>query len=437
MIYQSTMKTKNIPFKSPLPSGQAADPGLERLRAVGWACLGALILMAGSVRTLNAANANPPDRLTFQGTLVNGAGQPLGAANTGAIHCSVIFRIYNDATATATSSRLWTERQVVAVEDGAFSVVLGEGGPYSSEPRPALSTLFTNADVSERYMEMTVQGIGPSGGDLTMLPRMHMVASPYAMLARNANRLAGQSATNYLRMDQGGIMSGSIQANNFMVEANAGYGLNGVDPGLAFDANDSLQFSRANNQASFVIGGNPVLTIGSGGAMTAPGGFVGGGMVPIGTIVIWASTNIPAGWALCDGSTVGTNQTPDLRGRFILGSGTGAGQTVRTIGQTGGEATHTVSLAEMPGHNHALSGTVDANERHSHGYNSGHGSQNGIKSGSWNWGEIGYQDMNNTTSWDGNHSHTVSFTAASNGQSTSSHAKMPVFYVLTYIMRVQ
>ena len=38
-----------------------------------------------------------------------------------------------------------------------------------------------------------------------------------------------------------------------------------------------------------------------------------------GIIVMWsgADTDVPAGWVLCDG----TNNTPDLRGRFILGSG--------------------------------------------------------------------------------------------------------------------
>lgn len=41
-------------------------------------------------------------------------------------------------------------------------------------------------------------------------------------------------------------------------------------------------------------------------------------IVPNGAILMWSGeeTNIPDGWALCDG----TNGTPDLRGRFIIGS---------------------------------------------------------------------------------------------------------------------
>jgi hypothetical protein len=45
-----------------------------------------------------------------------------------------------------------------------------------------------------------------------------------------------------------------------------------------------------------------------------------GAGVPDGTIVMWhgAISTIPSGWFLCDGS----NQTPDLRDRFVVGSGT-------------------------------------------------------------------------------------------------------------------
>lgn len=74
------------------------------------------------------------------------------------------------------------------------------------------------------------------------------------------------------------------------------------------------------------------------------GGGAGGG-VPVGTIVIWSGTtsNIPSGWALCDGQ----NGTPDLRDRFVLGGG-----GTNTVGSTGGEETHTLTVYEMPAHNH-------------------------------------------------------------------------------------
>lgn len=58
---------------------------------------------------------------------------------------------------------------------------------------------------------------------------------------------------------------------------------------------------------------------------------------PAGIIVMWSGAvgAVPAGWALCDGS----NGTPDLRGRFIVGAGGAYG-----VGATGGAAEHQHSI---------------------------------------------------------------------------------------------
>ena len=65
--------------------------------------------------------------------------------------------------------------------------------------------------------------------------------------------------------------------------------------------------------------------------------------VPPGVIVMWSGSiaNIPSGWALCDG----TNGTPDLRDRFIVGAGSSY-----AVGAKGGSATIS--------HNHSYSGTT-------------------------------------------------------------------------------
>ena len=79
--------------------------------------------------------------------------------------------------------------------------------------------------------------------------------------------------------------------------------------------------------------------------------------LPTGVITMWsgASTAIPAGWWLCDG----TNTTPDLRGRFIIGaSGTYA------VAASGGSEDVTLTTGEMPAHSH--SGTATGNGAHSH-----------------------------------------------------------------------
>jgi hypothetical protein len=49
----------------------------------------------------------------------------------------------------------------------------------------------------------------------------------------------------------------------------------------------------------------------------------GTGLIPVGGIVMWAglTTNIPTGYALCDGGTYNAQVTPDLRDRFVVGAG--------------------------------------------------------------------------------------------------------------------
>jgi len=56
-----------------------------------------------------------------------------------------------------------------------------------------------------------------------------------------------------------------------------------------------------------------------------------------------SSTNVPSGWTLCDGS----DGTPDLRDRFIVGAGGSY-----TSGDTGGAESVALSKAEMPSHGH-------------------------------------------------------------------------------------
>ena len=71
--------------------------------------------------------------------------------------------------------------------------------------------------------------------------------------------------------------------------------------------------------------------------------------IPTGGIILWSGSvgAIPTGWALCNG----TNGTPDLRSRFVVGAG-----SAYNVNATGGSAnavvvSHTHSVTD-PGHNH-------------------------------------------------------------------------------------
>lgn len=70
-----------------------------------------------------------------------------------------------------------------------------------------------------------------------------------------------------------------------------------------------------------------------------------GPFVPRGGIIMWSGAvdAIPEGWALCNGS----DSTPDLRDRFIVGAG-----GTYPVGNTGGESNVTLTTAQMPSHNH-------------------------------------------------------------------------------------
>lgn len=72
-----------------------------------------------------------------------------------------------------------------------------------------------------------------------------------------------------------------------------------------------------------------------------------GGGIDKGIIVMWSGTvdNIPEGWQLCDG----TNDTPDLRDRFIVGAGSSY-----TTGDIGGADSVTLTTQQMPKHTHAI-----------------------------------------------------------------------------------
>lgn len=69
--------------------------------------------------------------------------------------------------------------------------------------------------------------------------------------------------------------------------------------------------------------------------------------IPSGIICMWsgAANAIPSGWYLCNGS----NGTPDLRNRFIVGAG-----STYAVGNTGGEATVTLTINQIPSHSHSI-----------------------------------------------------------------------------------
>jgi hypothetical protein len=141
--------------------------------------------------------------------------------------------------------------------------------------------------------------------------------------------------------------------------------------------------------------------------------------IPAGGIFLWSGSigSIPAGYVLCNGS----NGTPDLRDRFVVGAG-----STYAVDATGGSAnaivvshTHTAtSVVTDPGHTHAISS----------GFYSGGASASGGDIGDNRWtADAGTSDSNTTGI-------TVATTNASAGTS-GTNANLPPYYALCYIMK--
>jgi microcystin-dependent protein len=95
----------------------------------------------------------------------------------------------------------------------------------------------------------------------------------------------------------------------------------------------------------------------------------------LGEIRIFAGNFNPRGWAFCAGQLLPISQNdalyaligttfggdgqvtfglPDLRGRSVIGQGTGPGLSSYVVGQMSGSESVTVTTNQMPQHNHVL-----------------------------------------------------------------------------------
>ena len=134
--------------------------------------------------------------------------------------------------------------------------------------------------------------------------------------------------------------------------------------------------------------------------------------IPSGAIMMWNGTNanIPSGFVLCDGS----NGTPDLTDKFILGRGSSSNS-----GNSGGANPFTLTEGNLPSHSHGAGNYVTSNTgAHSHTL-SGNTNNTGGHS----------HNTNNT----GNHSHNTLIYGAGNTRYfltaglTSNYASNNVF----------
>lgn len=282
-------------------------------------------------------------------------------------------------------------------------------------------------------------------------------------------------------------MANYVKATNFTAKdslpsGNSGKIIKGAEIDTEYTAIASAIASKADLNSPSLTGTptGPTASFGTNTTQLATCAFVQAA-IPSGIILLWSGSiaSVPSGWALCNGS----NGTPDLRDRFVVGAG-----NTYSVGDTGGANTVTLDATQIPSHTHTItttgstssenahshtfSGTtsnMSANASHSHNISDpghSHSISPSVQANDVNTGARGRTDglqaaavsttasattgitinstsvehthtYSGTTSTQAAHTHTLtlSSTAASTGGGLA-HENRPPYYALAYIMRL-
>lgn len=149
-----------------------------------------------------------------------------------------------------------------------------------------------------------------------------------------------------------------------------------------------------------------------------------GTTIPLGVISLWYGSigSVPTGWYLCDG----TNGTPDLRNKFVVGAG-----STYSVAATGGSTD-----AIVVSHTHTATSTSTStvtDPTHTHNYTSasGSGGQGFSAAG------VGNSINNNTTTAASTGITVATSTSTTNASAgvSGTNANLPPYYALAYIMK--
>jgi hypothetical protein len=230
-------------------------------------------------------------------------------------------------------------------------------------------------------------------------------------------------------------MANYIKATNFTAKdalptGNAGKIIKGTEIDVEYTAIATAIASKADTNSPTFTGSPtaPTAAVGTNNTQIATTAFVGASAsaaIPAGTIVAWAGTaaQVPAGWAVCDG----TNGTPNLQDRFIIGAG--SSYAVNSANSLSAKD------AVVPAHTHTFSATTSTIGNHAHniGYTNGSSGDAGAGVPLADFSSTG--STNFTTTNAGAHNHTVSGTTASAGVS-ATNANLPPYVALLFIMKL-
>jgi microcystin-dependent protein len=160
-----------------------------------------------------------------------------------------------------------------------------------------------------------------------------------------------------------------------------------------------------------------------------PLGFGDRETAPAGTIVAFSRplSEIPSGWALCDGN----NGTPNMLDRFPKGANAG-----ENPGDAGGQNSYTLSSSQMRSHNHSTS--MNQSGYHDHSVEN----WNGASSGTGSDFTVGLHiddhfgsdvSSSSVSGSSGSHSHSASLNTTGGDASIDNR---PAYHELAFIMKL-
>jgi len=172
--------------------------------------------------------------------------------------------------------------------------------------------------------------------------------------------------------------------------------------------------------------GQVMVSAGSGNTPTWGNAFVAG------MIMMWSGTiaTIPSGWYLCDG----TNSTPDLRNKFIIGANADDAGAAKT--NVTGSATQSGGSKDAIVVSHTHTGSTDSAGAHTHVIGSD-STSGGVDLGGWSGPYMvatGSKCCSWTSTTQSAGAHTHNITMDSTG-SSGTNANLPPYYALAFIMK--
>jgi microcystin-dependent protein len=164
------------------------------------------------------------------------------------------------------------------------------------------------------------------------------------------------------------------------------------------------------------LGDASVKNVGTGSNDVAPGNIL-----PVGGIMIWSGSirGIPTGWVLCDGS----NETPDLRGKFVVGYDFAVSE-FNLIGKEGDNSTINITSDNIPEHTHTVN-----DPGHTHSFVRNYGQVRGGKSD----GTTAPRDNGNALELYPSKTN-ITINPAGGSAEPKPIKTLPPYYVLCYIM---